>query len=77
MANKSVSKLTKKIDKQEYDVEWNNDRVLYIPTTKKEKAELLKKFVYREVGNAWKLEDPRLVTLKREFLHELLNSLLL
>ena len=77
MANKSVSKLTKKIGHQEYVVEWNNDRVLYIPTTKKEKAEMLKKFVYREVGNVWKLEDPRLVTLKRQFLHELLNSLLL
>jgi UDP-galactopyranose mutase len=77
MANKSVSKLTKKIDKQEYDVEWANDRILYIPINKKEKAEMLKKFVYREVGNAWKLEDPRLVTLKRQFLTELLNSLLL
>lgn len=77
MANKSVSKLTKKIGHQEYDVEWANDRVLYIPTTKKEKAEMLKKFVYREVGNTWKLEDPRLVALKREFLTELLESLLL
>jgi len=51
--------------------------VLYIPPNKKDKAELLKKFVYREVGNAWKMEDPRLVTLKRQFLHELLDSLLL
>lgn len=77
MADKSVSKLTKKIGKQEYDVEWKNDRILYIPANKKDKAEMLKKFVYREVGNVWKLEDPRLVTLKRQFLHELLNSLLL
>lgn len=77
MANKSVSKLTKKIGHQEYVVEWGNDRVLYIPPNKKDKAELLKKFVYREVGNAWKMEDPRLVTLKRQFFHELLDSLLL
>lgn len=77
MAIKSVPKLTKKIGHQEYVVEWGNDRVLYIPPNKKDKAELLKKFVYREVGNAWKMEDPRLVTLKRQFLHELLDSLLL
>ena len=38
MANKSIGKLTKKIDKQEYDVEWKNDRILYIPVNKKDKA---------------------------------------
>ena len=75
MAIKSVPKLTKKIGHQEYVVEWGNDRVLYIPPNKKDKAELLKKFVYREVGNAWKMEDPRLVTLKRQFLTELLTSI--
>lgn len=77
MANKSVSKLTKKIDKQEYDVEWGNDRVLYIPIAKKDKAELLKKFVYRELGRAWSYEDPRLAALKKQFVRELVDSLLL
>lgn len=77
MANKSVSKLTKKIGKQEYDVEWANDRVLYIPINKKDKAELLKKFVYRELGRAWSFEDPRLAALKKQFVRELVDSLLL
>ena len=44
MANKSVSKLTKKIGHQEYVVEWNNDRILYIPTTKKEKVDIINRF---------------------------------
>ena len=77
MANKSVSKLTKKINKQEYDVEWGNDRILYIPINKKDKAELLKKFVYRELGRAWSFEDPRLAALKKQFVRELVDSLLL
>lgn len=77
MANKSVSKLTKKIDKQEYDVEWGNDRILYIPINKKDKAELLKKFVYRELGRVWSFEDPRLAALKKQFVRELVDSLLL
>ena len=77
MANKSIGKLTRKVDNQEYDVEWANDRILYIPANKKDKAELLKKFVYRELGRVWSFEDPRIAALKKQFVRELVDSLLL
>ena len=75
MTNKTVGKLKKKVGKQEYEVVWGNQNVCYVPPTKKERLSVLKTFVMKECNKCWQFEDSRISTLKKQYLHELLESL--
>lgn len=71
---KRTGKLTRKIDNQEFDVEWKNDSIFHIGT-KSQAIKNLKTFVLKECGKCWQFEDRRVATLKREYLRELLDVL--
>ena len=75
MAVKSAGRLTRKIGHQTYDVGNKGDNILYIPKSKIERLQMLKAFVLKECNKCWVFEDPRISTLKREFLHELVDGL--
>lgn len=72
---KSIGRLTKKIDNQEFDITYDCDNIFYIPGGKKEKLNMLKRFVIRECYSSWSREDRKLSTMKKQFLSEILNSL--
>ena len=75
MAVKSAGRLTRKIGHQEYEVRHGDDRILHIPKSKAERLQILKAFVMKECGKCWAFEDPRISTLKKEYLHELIEGL--
>lgn len=70
-----MAKLTRTIGHQTYEVQWGNDRIFELPRTKKERLQALKTFVLKECNKCWQFEDPRISTLKKEFLHELIEGL--
>ncbi len=72
---KSTGKLTRKIGHQIYDVGNKSDNILYIPKSKSERLRMLRTFVLKECNKCWVFEDPRISTLKREFLYELVDGL--
>lgn len=76
MEKKKRGKVTKKIDSLEFEVAYNDDRLFTAsPRKKKETLQMLKMFVYKECGNAWKLQPKNIVTLKKQFLYELIDAL--
>ena len=75
MAVKSAGRLTRKIGHQEYEIRHGDDRICHIPKSKVERLQLLKTFVLKECGKCWAFEDPRISTLKKQYLHELVEGL--
>ena len=75
MAVKSAGRLTRKIGHQEYEIRHGDDRILHIPKSKAERLQALKTFVLKECGKCWAFEDQRITTLKRQYLHELVEGL--
>ena len=72
---KSVGRLTRKIGHQEYEVQYNDKNILHIPRGKTARLQALKTFVLKECGKCWAFEDQRISTLKRQYLHELIEGL--
>lgn len=72
---KSIGRLTKKVDKQEYEIAWKDDRLFEFPRTRNERLEMLRRFVIRECYDAWRLQDRKITALKKSYLSEILNSL--
>ena len=75
MAVKSAGRLTRTIGHQTYEVRHGDDRICHIPKSKVERLQLLKTFVLKECGKCWAFEDPRITTLKKQYLHELIEGL--
>lgn len=71
-----MGKLTRKIDKQEYDVTHKEKNICHIPTSKKETVEMLRTFMFNECEKSWRNMPREVATLKRQFLHELTEKLL-
>ena len=72
---KSVGRLTRKIGHQEYEVQYDDKNICYIPRGKTARLQALKTFVLKECGKCWAFEDQRISTLKRQYLHELIEGL--
>lgn len=73
--SKSVGKLTRKIDRQEYDVTHKEKNICHIPTSKKETVKMLRTFVFNECGKCWSQLPAPVATLKRQFLREMMEKL--
>ena len=73
--SKSVGRLTKKIDKQEYDVSFKDRSICHIPTSKKETVKMLRTFITNECNKYWRTLPAPVATLKRQFLTELMEKL--
>ena len=67
--------MTRVIDKQEYEVQWGNDRIFEFPRSKKERLQMLKDFVMMECGKTWATQNQKVSTLKKQLLRELINSI--
>lgn len=72
---KSVGKLTRKIDKQEFDVTHKEKNICHIPTSKKETVKMLRTFMFNECNKYWRTLPAPVATLKRQFLTELMEKL--
>ena len=73
--SKSVGRLTRKIDKQEYDVNFKDRSICHIPTSKKEAVKMLRTFTLNECEKSWRNMPREVATLKRQFLTELMEKL--
>lgn len=71
---KKQGKLTRRIDNQEYDITWKDKSICYVPPTKKERLDMLKKYVMKECEKCWSTLPREVATLKRQFLRELVDS---
>lgn len=75
MSRKSVGKLTRKIDKQEYDVTYKDRSICHVPANRKEALNLLRTFVTNECSKYWRTLPAPVATLKRQFLREMMEKL--
>ena len=75
MTSKRTGKCTKQIDNQLYRISHDNDSIFQLPRSKKERVEILKKFVTNECDKCWSILPREVATLKREFLRELVRSI--
>lgn len=73
---KSAGKLTKTLDRQVFETGNKNDNIFYIPKSKTERLSTLRLFVMKECYRAWSGEDRKISTMKKEYLSELIESLL-
>lgn len=67
--------MTRSIGRQEYEVKYNDKRIFNTPRNRKEQLQALKSFVMKECDKCWRLTDEKVATLKRQYLHELLQAL--
>lgn len=72
---KSVGKLTRKIDKQVYEVNFKDRSICHVPANKKETVKMLRTFVFNECNKCWQTLPAPVATLKRQFLTELTEKL--
>lgn len=70
-----MGRLTRTIGHQVYEVQYNDKNILHIPRGKTARLQALKTFVLKECGKCWAFEDQRISTLKRQYLHELIEGL--
>lgn len=75
MAEHQRGILQKKLDKQVYEVSYNNDNIFDLPRGKNAKLQALKTYVMKECEKAWKQLPREVATLKREYLRELVDAL--
>ena len=66
---------TRTIGKQIFEVKYNDKRIFNTPRNRKEQLLALKSFVTRECDKCWRLSEEKVATLKRQYLHELLQAL--
>ena len=73
--SKSVGRLTRKIDRQEYDVNFKDRSICHVPANKKETVKMLKTFMFNECNKYWRTLPAPVATLKRQFLREMIEKL--
>lgn len=73
--SKSVGRLTRKIDRQEYDVNFKDRSICHVPASKSETVKMLRQFVFNECGKCWSQLPAPIATLKRQFLREMIEKL--
>lgn len=73
--SKSTGRLTRKIDKQEYDVNFKDRSICHVPANKKETVKMLKTFMFNECNKYWRTLPAPVATLKRQFLTEMIEKL--
>lgn len=72
---KGWKKVIKKIDNQEFATGINTN-IFYVGETRKERLNNLKLFVTNECEQCWRNLPAPIATMKRQFLRELVNSLI-
>lgn len=76
MSEHTTSILQRKIDKQVYEIQSGKPYIFALPRTHEERLEMLKTFVFKECSKAWATQPTPVVTLKKQFLRELIEKLL-
>ena len=72
---KTTGKCVREINGQVFDVQHNNNNIYQMPSTRKERLGMLKRFIIKECGKCWASQPKKVATLKREFLNELISSI--
>lgn len=68
-------KTVKEVGNQEYEVNFKNGYVGFIPAAKDDKKKLLKQIINTKLNTRWMTISAKLATLERQVITELIDSL--
>lgn len=68
-------KTVREVGNQEYEVNFKDGNVGFIPAAKADKKKLLKQMINTKLNTRWMTIPAKLATLERQVISELINSL--